>query len=954
MSSFVAHRALDMADFITNGSISEFFDYGDVITATPTTFVVSYADETISERLTFTGVFENYVDGYPTSGTITSASYWLDGSDLFSINQMSMSVQTFTSYALSDDLAGLFAEILGGNDVLSGSADGDVLLGFAGDDNLFGNLGNDTLVGGDGFDTANYSNANGGVSVNLANGGSSGADGNDTLSGIERIVGSAYNDALAGDAGANVLEGGAGADTLVGDDGDDTLRGGAGNDRLYGGAGNDFLSEASGDNGPFGNDLYNGGEGSDRVSLFTTYGPGVTVDLRITTAQNTGQGFDTFLGVEHITGSYGNNVLIGDGFDNWLWTFQGNDTFAGNGGNDYLVVGTGDKNVDGGTGVDTLDFADFAFEPVYNPQLGLTLSLALQGAVQSTNVGSWTIDNIENLGGWNGADHLTGDGNANVLAGNIGNDSLVGGAGNDTLAGDGTFIFENGAQVFIAENTADGPGGDDVLEGGLGNDTLIGGGGLDIAVYEHANAGVAVNLATGTASGGDGNDTLQMVEGVIGSGFTDSLSGDGLANRLYGGGGDDTIAGVGGDDFLDGGAGIDKLYGGLGNDRYIVDDGNDRVFESAGQGNDTVYSYVTFGLRAGLEVESLRAVDIAATLGITLAGNEFSQSIVGNAGDNSLIGLGGNDTLDGGAGVDRLYGGVGNDIYIVDNGNDRVTEAVGEGSDTVMSSVTYGLRADAEIELLRALDLASADPITLAGNDFSQTIKGNAGDNSLIGLGGNDLLDGGAGVDRLYGGTGNDGYIVDNANDRVTENAGEGTDTVYASVSYALRAGVEVETMRTADPAATSALSLTGNEFGQSIVGNAGANTLIGLGGNDTLDGGAGADRLYGGTGNDLLVGGGGADNFVIADLGGTDRIADFARGEDVIDLRQIDANNGVAGDQAFTFIGANAFTGTAGQVQTYVSNGVNYVAGDVNGDGVADFVIDLGSVQVQGSDILL
>src|SRR4029077_11891376 len=90
---------------------------------------------------------------------------------------------------------------------------------------------------------------------------------------------------------------------------------------------------------------------------------------------------------------------------------------------------------------------------------------------------------------------------------------------------------------------------------------------------------------------------------------------------------------------------------------------------------------------------------------------------------------------------------------------------------------------------------------------------------------------------------------VDNAADKVNEVAGQGTDTVYASVSYTLTAGSEIEFLR-ANAGATG-LTLTGNALNNTIVGGTGNDVLNGGAGNDTLNGGAGADTMAGGPGND-------------------------------------------------------------------------------------------------------
>ncbi len=91
-----------------------------------------------------------------------------------------------------------------------------------------------------------------------------------------------------------------------------------------------------------------------------------------------------------------------------------------------------------------------------------------------------------------------------------------------------------------------------------------------------------------------------------------------------------------------------------------------------------------------------------------------------------------------------------------------------------------------------------------------------------------------------------------------------------------------------------------------------------------------------------------------MSQIGGNERITDFATGVDKIRLSEIDANTGVAGNQAFTFIGAAAFTASRASCGPTAQGGVNYVAGDVNGDGVADFTINLGTGTAVVTDFFL
>lgn len=151
-------------------------------------------------------------------------------------------------------------------------------------------------------------------------------------------------------------------------------------------------------------------------------------------------------------------------------------------------------------------------------------------------------------------------------------------------------------------------------------------------------------------------------------------------------------------------------------------------------------------------------------------------------------------------------------------------------------------------------------------------------------------------------------------------------------------------------------IKLMGTAKADVLHGGAADDHLSGAGGNDQLFGEGGNDVLRGGPGRDILVGGAGADTFVFgkATVGATavDVIRDFSHAEgDLIDLSEIDAVTGKAGDQAFHLIGDAAFSGAAGELR--FSGGALH--GDVNGDGTADFTIHVNGVaQLVAADFLM
>jgi Ca2+-binding RTX toxin-like protein len=247
--------------------------------------------------------------------------------------------------------------------------------------------------------------------------------------------------------------------------------------------------------------------------------------------------------------------------------------------------------------------------------------------------------------------------------------------------------------------------------------------------------------------------------------------------------------------------------------------------------------------------------------------------VLGGAGDDTVTDGAGNDVFDGGAGIDTgVYSGASSDYAVVQTGPDtyEITDLRAgspDGKDTLTGveelSFTDGVFAPAALLppppppagiVITGTD--GADIITPDHPLAGQATPGDDTTETLYGLGGNDVLGGGAGGDTLVGGLGDDTYLVTDDTTSVVEQAGEGVDTVKASVSFELAANVENLVL-------TGALEATdgqGNDLNNVITGDAFANHLSGEDGNDTLNGGGGDDVLSGGGGNDTLNGGAGID----------------------------------------------------------------------------------------------
>lgn len=939
----------------------------------------------------------------------------------------------------------------------------DNVTGDAGDNVFFEAGGADVYNGAGGSDTLDYSAATSAVTVNLntvtaQNTGAS--TGSDTITNVEnligasasantltggnttvnRLVGGAVADFLIGGGLGDTLIGGGGNDVIFGDyvntfntgattaDGDDVLEGGAGSDQLVGGLGNDILRGGDGDdtlvggiaNGTSaglttvytndgGQDTFDGGEGSDTAyAYYTDQTGGIAFDLANVAGNSAitmgGVAAGAFISIERVIfrGGSGADIVRGTGALDTLVGNAGNDVLDGWLGNDTLSGGLGDDTLIGGEGLDTATYV--------NATAGVNVDLRITGAQNTGGEGIDTLVDIEYLTGSNFGDTLRGDDGFNLLIDNAVSgaagqtDSLFGYGGNDSI------LVTRAAAAVATNINLDGGDGDDFLEvragtlsaalaanaagligntyaalgatsndrnldvvtvdGGAGNDRII----LTGVASATVNAGSGADIVSISMRGatsvnnyvitlGAGADIIQFGVGASVGTSTDVAT-TARTNRVT-----DFERGDAGDkfemsDFLARGlVGYSPAAGAFASGHLrLVQSGTDLLLQVDRDGAGATNSMVTIFTIVGGYTGGFTAYNFDGFIGdLVLTGFATDETIIGATGNDTisggdgndwLDGDGGNDTIYGGAGDDRIdslsgidtiYGGTGDDSIRVANAATQVLEEQGEGTDTVYALVSYTLAAGSEIEQLQADDLLATTALALTGNEFANTITGNAGANTLDGGDGNDTLDGGKGDDTLFGGSGHDSLWGGDGDDLLE--GGDGDDTIFGgagtdTVSYAnASAGVEIDLSWLEDQQTRGA----GSDILVSI------ENVTGSAFDDVLTAGYGANVLTGGAGNDRFV-------FAEAESAAGDRIADFAAG-DLIDLSRIDAKRASGSDDAFDFIGDTAFGGVAGQLRATAVGDTWLVEGDVDGDGIADFSILVSATPGYGlaaSDFLL
>jgi Ca2+-binding RTX toxin-like protein len=905
------------------------------------------------------------------------------------------------------------------NDRLEGGSGDDVITGngsifaFPNDgDQFVGGEGNDILTGGSsGTDWVRYDLETGGgaVFVNLSDsqttvGGvlldpSSARDtfGNtDALIGIEKVSGSSGDDHMLGGSGADKFEGGAGNDTLAGAGGDDELTGGAGTDTLDGGGGAlDWV-------------VYNreSGVGSVAVNLSASAATVGGVLLASNTARDTFGTIDTLIGVEQVRGGFGNDFFLGSSGDDRFEGSGGNDTIEGGAGNDSLIGDDGDDYIDGGTGADVMRgnagndvyVVDNASDNIFD-ETGID---EIRTALASYDLNG----DIENLTGIAASGQtLRGHGGDNVIRGGGGNDLLVGAGGTDRLAGGaGSDTLYGGLQD-----------GTDGADDWAAYDLETGGGGVAVNLSgETQNLGGTL-LAAGTARDTFGSiDTLFGIEFVKGNSGNDWLLGSSGANRFESGAGNDVLDGGAGADVLIGGTGDDLYY--VDNAGDVVTEnageGTDEIRTSL-----LTYSLLSRPNVENLKATSDTAHDFRGNSGSNVitggAGNDLlrlqdggDDTVLAGAGADILFFIGSltsADIVNGGADADTLVvqgnyaGGLTlsanvtqiENVTILGGNNTSFGEPGTNLYDYVLTTNNANFAAGVQARINGAALLAGED-FTFDGSaetDASFVIYGGKGKDTLTGSYGNDVFiyaeERFAPGDTVNGGPAGYDGIFFRGNYTIDFNAPGYFGLMTSIENMTLTSITDERYARGGDPAGfdynitlADNMLLAGVELTVSGTFLGSGETMVVDGsletdGNyrffagkadDVLKGGANNDLLLGNLGSDLLTGGGGADTFrydTTADSTATslDHILDFRPGTDKIELTRTDANTLVAGNQAFTWIGSNAFSGTAGELRAFQQGGEWIVQGDANGDSVADLVIALtlqGPTPLSANDFFL
>ncbi|UTW56305.1 CHRD domain-containing protein [Kordiimonas sp. SCSIO 12610] len=906
------------------------------------------------------------INSFANIGVAVTASL-ADGTATYSPNANVTINETFTNFEALEGTAQA--------DNLSGDENANLLIGGDGADTLSGAAGNDTLVsdaqdvldGGEGIDTADFSdvaeeNVTGGaftgviVDLDVNSAGPNGTPsqegailnappaaggqqiGNLTITDVENVIGTDFNDGLFGNNEVNVLEAGAGNDIIHGFAGDDFLSGGAGIDTvLFSAAPNAVVVDLS---------------AQVSASEFASIVAG-SADAVV--AATGGAGNNVLSGFENVVGSQSDDDITGDENANLLNGNGGADTLSGGAGNDTLVSDAQDV-IDGGEGIDTVDFSNVAEENVTGGAFtGVIVDLDVnsagpngtpsqEGAIldappaaNGQQIGDLSITDVENVIGTDFNDGLFGNNEVNVLDAGDGNDVIHGFAGDDFLSGGegvDTVLFSAAPSGVVVDLSA------------------------QVSASEFASIVAGETDAVIAATGGAGNNVLSGFENITGSQSDDVFTGDASNNVLNGNGGSDTV------NFSDLDVPVTVVIDADGNGTATRDTGFNVSFDdvavdslnTAAIADDA--AFVTEALAGNLyfnihttefpggeirgqldtivsdeTVDGVRTIVLSAVLDAAQEPNDASDSeATGSATVTIVVDAEGNATYS----VDLDVNGIAPSELLPVAGVSSIhlhNAPAGVNGPVILDVVqdaggdVTGATEDGDVfnEFTDTDTLTSIENINGSNDGDSITANGAAG-NVINGLGGDDTILGGGGTDTLDGGDGFDTNSFANIGVGVTASLATGTAT------YSPNANVTInETF-------TNFEALEGTNANDRLVGDNEDNALTGNDGNDTLGARAGDDTVDAGAGNDLVFAGSGDDS---VSAGSGNDLVFAGSGNDTVSA---DSGN----DTVFVGSGNDVVTGGSGNDNIFAGSGNDNV--DAGSDDDTIFA-SLGNDTLDGGD---
>ena len=484
---------------------------------------------------------------------------------------------------------------------------------------------------------------------------------------------------------------------------------------------------------------------------------------------------------------YGANFSTNSGDTTYTWSTTTGEMSVNGAGQGASTTNTIFMTLWDGGGTDTYDFSNYATNLKVDLQPGGWTTTA---AGQLANLG----------GGWYPNHYARGNiASAYLYNGDLRSliENAIGGSGNDTITGN---QGNNRLEGRNGSDTLNGLDGNDTLVGGLGNDILNGGAGTDTCIIaaNFADCTYVYSTLTGVMqiSGADGVDQASRVEYFQ---FTDVLKtladlapgldvdlphlvstspSDNATNVAVGANltltFDEAMVAAGGTITI-----TNVTTGAVAatitstDTSQVTISGNVVNINPAANllaGSDyvvtvssTAFADLSDNAFAGISGSAFSfstpyTVINGTSSGNTLNGTAYNDQISGLGGNDKLNGAAGNDWLDGGAGSDTMTGGTGDDTYVVNGSTDKIVENAGQGTDTVLSGVSWTLGSN-----LENLTLTGTSSLNGTGNALGNVLTGNSAANTLTGNGGDDWLYGKAGADTLWGNAGRDVFVFDMA-----------------------------------------------------------------------------------------------------------------------------------------------------------------------------------------------